>query len=82
MTEPITVIDIDEGCTRADYYQTPCSGEVFIRTSQSGLTQAPICEGHAARLEDDLLGIGQRYPEIYHSTGCLCTGCTGPDYGY
>lgn len=77
MTEPMTVIDIDEGCTRADYFQTPCEGEVFLRTSASGLTVAPICPKHAGALEDQLRGIGRRYPEVYHVDGCLCGGCTG-----
>ena len=77
MTEPITVIDVDEGCTRADYFQTKCSGEVYLRTSASGLTVAPICEKHGADLENELLKVGQRYPEIYHHDDCGCGGCNG-----
>lgn len=77
-TDPITVIDIDEGCTRD--WQGPCSGEVFIRTSQSGLTVAPICEGHAAELEQTLNGIANRYPEINHPELCGCYGCSDGSY--
>jgi hypothetical protein len=78
MTEPMTIIEGDT-CTR-DYEDTPCSGEVFDRVSRSGLTRAPICEGHAAELEQRLDGIANRYPEINHPGGCGCYGCSEGSY--
>lgn len=74
MTEPFTVIEGDT-CSR-DHEVTPCRGEVFDRTSRSGLTVAPICEGHAAELDESLDQVAERYPEILHSDGCGCYGCS------
>jgi hypothetical protein len=62
-------------CSR-EYYDSPCEGEVFVRTSRSGLTEAWICEGHAAELEASLDAIEQRYPEVNHPDGCGCYGCS------
>lgn len=78
MNDPITVIEGDT-CTRG-YDGSQCSGEVFDRTSRSGLTVAPICEGHAAELDATLDGIAERYPEINHPAGCYCYGCSEGSY--
>lgn len=77
MIEPITVIEGDT-CTRN--YDGPCRGEVFNRTSRSGLTVAPICERHAAELEQRLDGVADRYPEINHPELCGCYGCSEGSY--
>lgn len=69
----ITEIELEEGCTRA--HQSACEGETFLRTSRSGLTVAPICEGHAAELERDLDAVAERYPEVNHPEFCDCHGC-------
>jgi hypothetical protein len=52
-----------------------CAGEVFARTSQSGLTRAWICERHAELLEGDLRAVASRYPEVDHPDQCQCHGC-------
>lgn len=59
---------------------SPCGGDVFLRTSRSGLTTAPICEKHAAELDERLDAIERRYPEINHPDGCGCYGCSDGSY--
>lgn len=74
-----TMIIEGDTCGRG-YDGSPCSGEVFMRTSRSGLTVAPICEGHAQELDRTLDGIANRYPEINHPGGCGCYGCSEGSY--
>ncbi len=78
MSDYVTVIEGDT-CSR-DYQDTPCRGEVFDRVSRSGLTVAPICEGHAEELDRVLDGITNRYPEVNHPGGCGCYGCSEGSY--
>jgi hypothetical protein len=52
-----------------------CSGEVFARTSRSGLTRSWICEQHADQLERSLDAVAERYPEVNHPEYCMCPGC-------
>jgi hypothetical protein len=66
-------------CSRS-YDDDPCQGEVFQRTSRSGLTVSMICEHHASELEATLDGIAERYPEINHPEGCGCWGCSEGSY--
>ena len=77
MTE--TEEEIEEECSRG-YDGSPCSGELFTRTSRSGCTTSTICEGHAAALEDQLDQIAERYPEVNHPDGCGCWGCSEGSY--
>lgn len=53
-----------------------CRGDLFERTSRSGLTVSTICEKHADELERRLDSIERRYPEINHPDGCPCYGCS------
>jgi len=71
MTETPLVLEGEE-CTRGP---EGCGGNVFMRTSRSGLTVAPICEQHCVELETRLDEVAQRYPEVNHPDGCLCRGC-------
>lgn len=57
-----------------------CAGELFERTSRSGLTTSTICEAHAAELEASLDRIAERYPEVNHPDGCGCWGCSEGSY--
>lgn len=57
-----------------------CRGDVFMRTSRSGLTRSFICQGHSEELERALDAIAYRYPEINHPEYCGCHGCTGDPY--
>lgn len=59
-------------CTRGP---EGCGGEVFLRTSRSGCTTAPICARHAEELEAALDDVARRYPEVNHPEFCLCPGC-------
>lgn len=68
-----------ETCSR-DYSGGACDGELFLRTSRSGLTQAWICEFHAGVLESQLDSIASRYPEVNHSPYCTCWGCSDGSY--
>jgi len=63
-------------CTRGEDH----GGEVFLRTSRSGLTTSWICEKHAQELEEALDGVAQRYPEVNHPDGCTCWGCSEGSY--
>jgi hypothetical protein len=54
-----------------------CRGEVFARTSRSGMTRSFICEGRAQELDEALDAIERRYPEINHPDYCDCAGCIG-----
>jgi len=67
-------------CSREDYFDTTCAGEVFERTSRSGITSAWICERHAYELDAVLDGIAVRYPEVNHPEGCSCWGCSDGSY--
>jgi hypothetical protein len=67
-------------CSRRDYYDTPCSGDLFSRYSRSGLTASTICEGHATELEAQLDRVAERYPEVNHPDGCGCYGCSEGSY--
>ena len=62
-------------CDRS-WQPTPCDGDLIERTSAGGFITA-TCEHHLFELEDALAGIAERYPEVHHPNGCLCSGCTG-----
>lgn len=68
-----------EECSR-NYELSACDGELFVRTSRTGLTTSTICEGHADELELSLDAIAERYPEMNHHPDCSCHGCTGNPY--
>jgi|OpeIllAssembly_1097287.scaffolds.fasta_scaffold590270_2 hypothetical protein len=59
---------------------SPCEGDVFLRTSLSGLTVAPCCEKHDAELAAFAAGVAERYPEVNHPEGCVCYGCSEGSY--
>lgn len=67
-------------CSRQDYFDTPCEGDLFNRVSRSGCTSAWICEGHAIELDRSLDAIARRYPEVNHPDGCSCWGCSDGSY--
>ena len=64
-------------CDRS--YLSQCSGELINRTT-AGVSFSRTCERHYDELMDTLAGIGERYPEIYHSAGCACYGCSEGSY--
>ena len=63
-------------CSRQDYFDTPCEGDLWERTSRSGCTTALICERHTYELDAELDAIAERYPEVNHLPACTCWGCS------
>jgi hypothetical protein len=68
-----------ETCSRS-YEDSECGGDLFERVSRSGCTDSTICERHAEILDDALDAIERRYPEVNHSDGCGCWGCSEGSY--
>lgn len=69
----------EKRCTRR-HEPEECGGELILRVSRSGLTQAWICEDHLDDLEARLDDIERRYPEVNHPDGCDCWGCSDGSY--
>lgn len=61
------------GCSRD--WQSECRGALVPRTTAGGFPDV-MCEKHLTEMEGTLRDIAFRYPEIHHSEGCGCYGCS------